>query len=51
MYVMPRFVLLLSIFVSSVLVLEAQDSKYALPSVAAEKAFPEKASCDDIRVT
>jgi lysophospholipase L1-like esterase len=40
MYVMPRFVLLLSIFVSSVLVLEAQDSKYALPSVAAEKGLP-----------
>ncbi|MGY8733122.1 MAG: GDSL-type esterase/lipase family protein [Pirellulales bacterium] len=37
---MPRFVLLLSIFVSSVLVLEAQDSKYALPSVAAEKGLP-----------
>jgi hypothetical protein len=40
MYVMPRFVLLLSIFVASALVLDAQDSKYALPSVAAEKDLP-----------
>ena len=40
MYVMPRFVLLLFIFVSSALVLDAQDSKYALPSVAAERDLP-----------
>ena len=40
MYVMPRFVLLLFVFVSSALVLDAQDSKYALPSIAAEKELP-----------
>jgi lysophospholipase L1-like esterase len=40
MHVMPRFILLLSIFMLSAIVLDAQDGPYTLPSVAAEKDLP-----------
>jgi lysophospholipase L1-like esterase len=40
MHVIPRFILLLSIFMSSAIVLDAQDGPYTLPSVAAEKDLP-----------